>query len=73
MDTDKVKVFGARIRVGGTAALAELERAEKVSLTISLRIESVHVAHSTRLFSDDTGKNEGQSGQDSSPRNQLLR
>jgi hypothetical protein len=30
MDTDKVKVFGARIRVGGTAALAELERAEKV-------------------------------------------
>jgi len=29
MDTDKVKVFGARIRVGGTAALAELERAEK--------------------------------------------
>jgi T-complex protein 1 subunit beta len=31
MDTDKVKVFGARIRVGGTAALADLERAEKVS------------------------------------------
>ena len=30
MDTDKIKVFGARIRVEGTEKLAELERAEKV-------------------------------------------
>jgi len=29
MDTDKVKVFGARVRVDGTAKLAELERAER--------------------------------------------
>ncbi|KNZ55731.1 uncharacterized protein VP01_259g3 [Puccinia sorghi] len=50
MDTDKVKVFGARIRVGGTAALAELERAEKVSLTKNTRIQSAHFAHSTNCF-----------------------
>jgi T-complex protein 1 subunit beta len=30
MDTDKVKVFGARVRVDATGKLAELERAEKV-------------------------------------------
>lgn len=29
MDTDKIKVFGARVRVEGTAKLAELERAER--------------------------------------------
>lgn len=29
MDTDKIKVFGARIRVDATGKLAELERAEK--------------------------------------------
>ena len=31
MDTDKIKVFGARIKVASTGKLAELERAEKVS------------------------------------------
>ena len=30
MDTDKIKIFGARIKVDGTGKLAELERAEKV-------------------------------------------
>ena len=30
MDTDKVKVFGARVRVDTTGKLAELERAERV-------------------------------------------
>ena len=30
MDTDKIKIFGARVRVDGTSKLAELERAEKV-------------------------------------------
>lgn len=30
MDTDKVKIFGARVRVEGTGKLAELERAERV-------------------------------------------
>ena len=29
MDTDKVKIFGARVKVDGTGQLAELERAEK--------------------------------------------
>ncbi|EIW81821.1 hypothetical protein CONPUDRAFT_143490 [Coniophora puteana RWD-64-598 SS2] len=29
MDTDKIKVFGARMKVDGTGKLAELERAEK--------------------------------------------
>jgi T-complex protein 1 subunit beta len=29
MDTDKIKIFGARVKVGSTGKLAELERAEK--------------------------------------------
>jgi hypothetical protein len=33
MDTDKIKIFGARVKVDGTGQLAELERAEKVSYT----------------------------------------
>ena len=33
MDTDKIKIFGARVRVDGTGKLAELERAEKVRWT----------------------------------------
>ena len=32
MDTDKIKIFGARVRVDATGKLAELERAEKVFL-----------------------------------------
>lgn len=36
MDTDKIKIFGARVRVDGTGKLAELERAEKVSLYLKL-------------------------------------
>jgi T-complex protein 1 subunit beta len=31
MDTDKIKIFGARVKVDSTGKLAELERAEKVS------------------------------------------
>jgi hypothetical protein len=30
MDTDKFKIFGARVKVDGTGKQAELERAEKV-------------------------------------------
>jgi T-complex protein 1 subunit beta len=30
MDTDKIKIFGARVRVDATGKLADLERAEKV-------------------------------------------
>jgi hypothetical protein len=49
MDTDKVKVFGARVRVDATGKLAELERAEKVNYS------------TPRLI---LGKNEGKSGKD---------
>jgi hypothetical protein len=35
MDTDKIKVFGARVKVDGTGKLAELERAERVSFSLS--------------------------------------
>jgi hypothetical protein len=35
MDTDKVKVFGARFKVDGTGKLAELERAERVRSSTS--------------------------------------
>jgi hypothetical protein len=38
MDTDKIKIFGARVRVDGTGKLAELERAEKVCTTRLLLI-----------------------------------
>jgi hypothetical protein len=31
MDTDKIKIFGARVKVDSTGKLAELERAERVS------------------------------------------
>ena len=31
MDTDKIKVFGSKVRVDSTAKIAELELAEKVS------------------------------------------
>lgn len=37
MDTDKIKVFGARLKVDGTGKLAELERAERVSTIYTLR------------------------------------
>ena len=30
MDTDKIKIFGARVKVDGAGKLAELERAERV-------------------------------------------
>lgn len=35
MDTDKIKIFGARVKVDGTGKLAELERAERVSASWS--------------------------------------
>lgn len=35
MDTDKIKIFGARVKVDGTGKLAELERAERVRLFCS--------------------------------------
>lgn len=40
MDTDKIKIFGARVRVDGTGKLAELERAEKVSHPLHNDIET---------------------------------
>lgn len=33
MDTDKIKIFGAKVKVDGTGKLAELERAEKVRVS----------------------------------------
>lgn len=32
MDTDKIKIFGAQVKVDGTGKLAELERAERVRI-----------------------------------------
>jgi T-complex protein 1 subunit beta len=40
MDTDKIKVFGARLKVDSTGKLAELERAEKVRLESSVYVPS---------------------------------
>ena len=51
MDTDKVKIFGARMKVDSTGKLAELERAERVCICHPGGI------HITESF--ETGKNEG--------------
>jgi T-complex protein 1 subunit beta len=37
MDTDKIKIFGARVKVDSTGKLAELERAERVSRATDIR------------------------------------
>ncbi|CAJ0650207.1 11531_t:CDS:10 [Entrophospora sp. SA101] len=42
MDTDKIKIFGARVRVDATGKLAELERAERVNYNFqSINLEKV--------------------------------
>jgi hypothetical protein len=44
MDTDKIKVFGARVKVDGTGKLAELERAERVGgLCLSCELTNIHI------------------------------
>ncbi|KAL5040626.1 T-complex protein 1 subunit beta, partial [Batrachochytrium dendrobatidis] len=40
MDTDKIKIFGARVRVDATGKLAELERAERVCRTDDVSTEA---------------------------------
>ncbi|KAI9729002.1 MAG: T-complex protein 1 subunit beta [Chrysothrix sp. TS-e1954] len=41
MDTDKIKIFGARVRVDGTSKLAELEKAEREKMRAKVdRIKS---------------------------------
>jgi len=47
MDTDKIKIFGARVRVEDTGQLAELERAEKDKM--KAKVEKIK-AHGINLF-----------------------
>lgn len=47
MDTDKIKIFGARIRVEDTGQLAELERAEREKM--KAKIEKIK-AHGINCF-----------------------
>lgn len=47
MDTDKIKVFGARVRVEGTSKLAELERAEREKM--KAKIEKIK-SHGINCF-----------------------
>ena len=42
MDTDKIKIFGARVKVDGTGKLAELERAERVSTSPQICLVPSH-------------------------------
>ncbi|WVQ82566.1 T-complex protein 1 subunit beta [Cryptococcus sp. DSM 104549] len=42
MDTDKIKIFGARVRVDGTGKLAELERAEKEKMKAKVQAIAAH-------------------------------
>lgn len=56
MDTDKIKIFGARVRVDGTGKLAELERAERVSSLLSIFMSALLIQYGLFL-----GKDEGKS------------
>ncbi|KAJ9118965.1 T-complex protein 1 subunit beta [Naganishia onofrii] len=47
MDTDKIKIFGARVKVDGTGKLAELERAEKEKM--KAKVEKI-AAHGITCF-----------------------
>ncbi|SJL01150.1 probable CCT2-chaperonin of the TCP1 ring complex, cytosolic [Armillaria ostoyae] len=47
MDTDKIKIFGARVKVDGTGKLAELERAEKEKM--KAKVEDI-AAHGINCF-----------------------
>ncbi|ANB12791.1 Cct2p [Sugiyamaella lignohabitans] len=47
MDTDKVKIYGAKMRVDSTAKLAELEKAEKEKM--KLKVEKIK-AHGINCF-----------------------
>ncbi|KAG8814830.1 T-complex protein 1 subunit beta [Serendipita sp. 401] len=42
MDTDKIKVFGARVKVDGTGKLADLERAEKDKMKAKVAAIAAH-------------------------------
>ncbi|ROT37069.1 T-complex protein 1 subunit beta [Sodiomyces alkalinus F11] len=42
MDTDKVKIFGARVKVGSTSKLAELEKAEKDKMKAKVEMIKAH-------------------------------
>ncbi|GMK56786.1 hypothetical protein CspeluHIS016_0306260 [Cutaneotrichosporon spelunceum] len=42
MDTDKIKIFGARVRVDGTGKLAELERAERDKMKEKVDLIAAH-------------------------------
>jgi T-complex protein 1 subunit beta len=42
MDTDKIKIFGARVKVDGTGKLAELERAEKEKMREKVDLIASH-------------------------------
>lgn len=42
MDTDKIKVFGARVKVDSTGKLAELERAERVGVSLLCCEDDTH-------------------------------
>ncbi|QRW01738.1 TCP-1/cpn60 chaperonin family (T-complex protein 1) [Ceratobasidium sp. AG-Ba] len=42
MDTDKIKIFGARVKVDGTGKLAELERAEREKMKAKVQAIAAH-------------------------------
>ncbi|KAJ7504567.1 TCP-1/cpn60 chaperonin family-domain-containing protein [Mycena galericulata] len=42
MDTDKIKIFGARVKVDGTGKLAELERAEREKMKAKVDAIAAH-------------------------------
>lgn len=47
MDTDKIKIFGARVKVDGTGKLAELERAEKEKM--KAKVDAI-ASHGINVF-----------------------
>jgi len=47
LDTDKIKIFGARVRVDGVDKLAEIEQAEKDKMK---KVRQQHTAHALALL-----------------------
>ena len=45
MDTDKIKVFGSRVRVDSMAKIAELETAEKEKMKVKKNIDQIRICN----------------------------
>ena len=45
MDTDKIKIYGSRVRVDSLNKVAEIEEAEKVCVSSYMYVREIHICH----------------------------